>query len=603
MKLTPALISNLVKTQIPDIKDLDVSNKQISHIEDISACVSLRKLNLSNNDIKSPDALSGIQYLDELTLLNLSGNRLESCEGVQKLSGLFGRQKEPSEHTDRRIRLPSLLTKPYFTPLFNESVLNMSHNEVNRISIHVTQLKALKALILNHNKIKTVENIGNLLDLNTLVLSHNKIDTLPTLPTLINLTKLSVAHNNLRLIPDLSFNTALKEARLNDNKILTIPDTVRACNALEILDLGNNLLREWSDIAPLGSLIHLLNLNLKGNPICQKPDYKEKQNLYLHNIALQILQLIPSLRVLDGVRFDPKFLERRQKQQAFSKVKQEKQQMLAKKKEIKKRKREEVGNDGSGDDMEVDEEGAGKKRKELAVENGRKDTARVKTKKREKRGAMERESESNTRGKVPGKETKKVGLKGRGPLAPHLLQAQQYDRDSDGDAEMEEASVKEKISHLKTARVAVTEPKESISSKKQSTSTPGVSKSGKKNKQSKAETDTATPKKKPTSTHADSFFEDVQKPSNPTTTTTIQPQTPSPPDPAPSAQALLRSGVVAVIDHTKKASAKGSKAGTRPMRAQIDITAVLETEARKRTLLGDGDPEDGGTGLGVDQWD
>jgi hypothetical protein len=31
-----------------------------------------------------------------------------------------------------------------------------------------------------------------------------------------------------------------------------------------------------SDIAPLGSLLHLVNLNLKGNPVSEKEDYKEK---------------------------------------------------------------------------------------------------------------------------------------------------------------------------------------------------------------------------------------------------------------------------------------------------------------------------------------
>ncbi|ORX42107.1 hypothetical protein BCR32DRAFT_288417 [Anaeromyces robustus] len=47
------------------------------------------------------------------------------------------------------------------------------------------------------------------------------------------------------------------------------------------------------------SLLHLSNLNLKGNPITQQENYKEK-----------ILDLVPSLKVLDGERFDKKFLER-----------------------------------------------------------------------------------------------------------------------------------------------------------------------------------------------------------------------------------------------------------------------------------------------------
>jgi hypothetical protein len=32
----------------------------------------------------------------------------------------------------------------------------------------------------------------------------------------------------------------------------------------------------YSDIAALGSLLHLVNLNLKGNPVTEKEDYKEK---------------------------------------------------------------------------------------------------------------------------------------------------------------------------------------------------------------------------------------------------------------------------------------------------------------------------------------
>jgi len=50
----------------------------------------------------------------------------------------------------------------------NYKVLNMSHNELNRISIHITNLVDLKALILNHNKIKTIDNLASLTNLNTL---------------------------------------------------------------------------------------------------------------------------------------------------------------------------------------------------------------------------------------------------------------------------------------------------------------------------------------------------------------------------------------------------------------------------------------------------
>lgn len=112
------------------------------------------------------------------------------------------------------------------------------------------------------------------------MISHNKIDKAPRLSSLSQLTKLSAAHNQLTEVPDLSHNTLLKEIRLNDNKIAQIPETLRKCNAIEIMDFGNNNLSNWTDIAPFGSLSKLHNLNLKGNPLAKKKDYLEKVFLY-----------------------------------------------------------------------------------------------------------------------------------------------------------------------------------------------------------------------------------------------------------------------------------------------------------------------------------
>ncbi|ORX34092.1 hypothetical protein BCR36DRAFT_588565 [Piromyces finnis] len=92
-----------------------------------------------------------------------------------------------------------------------------------------------------------------------------KMDKLLGIYILTLLNKLSIAHNKIRVFPDLRMNTELKE-----------------------LHLGNNFLKEFSDIENLKSLFHLNNLNLKGNPVTKLENYKEK-----------ILDLIPSLKVLD----------------------------------------------------------------------------------------------------------------------------------------------------------------------------------------------------------------------------------------------------------------------------------------------------------------
>jgi Leucine-rich repeat (LRR) protein len=91
MKLTPAIIaSQAAGVDLQQLKDLNMSKKDINHIEDISTCGNLHKLILSHNKLSSTDSIAGLQYLPSLTLLNLSGNQLESFEGVQRLKTLFG---------------------------------------------------------------------------------------------------------------------------------------------------------------------------------------------------------------------------------------------------------------------------------------------------------------------------------------------------------------------------------------------------------------------------------------------------------------------------------------------------------------------------------
>ncbi|KAG0053331.1 hypothetical protein BGZ83_001296 [Gryganskiella cystojenkinii] len=416
MKLTPAIIaSQAANVDIQQLKELNMSKKEINHIEDISICINLHKLILSHNSLASTDSVAGLQHLQSLTLLNLSGNQLDSFEGIQRLKTLF--------------------------------VLNMSHNELNRISMHIEKLVNLKALVLNNNKIKVVDHIGGLLELNTIVLSHNRIQELPSFPRLTKLTKVSAAHNELRQIPDFSENGMLKELRLNHNKLLTIPDSLRRCTALDILDLGGNMLREWSDVAPLGSLMHLINLNLQGNPICDKPDYKEK-----------ILALVPSLRVLDGERFDKKFLEikaKRAEHKEFVQSMQKKREDLEKKKTLKKIKRGELNSEDVDEEVLADaDQFERKKKKSKDEKKEKKDKKARKEEKKAKKGSKkEGESEDEVMESADeeegsGKKLSKKDKKTKSEKSSKKRSRDQGDDEEKEDVAEEEESPKKKKSTL-----------------------------------------------------------------------------------------------------------------------------------------------------------
>lgn len=269
------LTKKLLLEYIPDAetsKQVDLKGKGIGMIEDVSMPACFR-LDLTGNALSSEECLTGLRKCTSISFLNLSENQLKTLQGVQ--------------------RLPHL------------QVLNVSHNAMEKLSCHLLQCSGLKALIVSHNQLQTLDHLTNLKQLGTLVISNNPLKTLPDLSMLTALTKLSVSHCKLNGVPDVSKNTKLKELRLNGNNITSIGKK-KLPESIEILDLGNNKIASLDKLTALAHLPKLSNLNLKSNAVTEMDGYKE-------NIKV----LVPKVRVLDTERFDDKFVARKKKREAM----------------------------------------------------------------------------------------------------------------------------------------------------------------------------------------------------------------------------------------------------------------------------------------------
>lgn len=95
MKLSSAILSDWCQKQPPEITEADASKRGISTVEDLSQCTSLRKLNLSKNELGGKHPLAGLHKLSSLTWLNLSENKLDSLDGIQSLENLIGKSDKP----------------------------------------------------------------------------------------------------------------------------------------------------------------------------------------------------------------------------------------------------------------------------------------------------------------------------------------------------------------------------------------------------------------------------------------------------------------------------------------------------------------------------
>ncbi|RKP26566.1 hypothetical protein SYNPS1DRAFT_27757 [Syncephalis pseudoplumigaleata] len=215
MKLSAKTLAELLPNEsLERLTCLSLRGRSIAHIEDLSKVLpALKRVDLTDNAIRKPDALSGLRKCKGVTQLVLQGNQLTELDWVAWL---------PKEL----------------------HVLNVSRNQINILPECINACKGLRALMLNHNKLKRVDVLTKLPELNTLVVSHNQIEALPMLDRLPELVKLSAAHNTLRAMPDMRQLRKLRELRLSGNKIHQLSTDALPEN-IRVLDLGDNLITSW----------------------------------------------------------------------------------------------------------------------------------------------------------------------------------------------------------------------------------------------------------------------------------------------------------------------------------------------------------------------
>lgn len=78
----------------------------------------------------------------------------------------------------------------------------------------------------------------------------------------------------------------LKSLNLSDCQITTVSFEKNLFKSLEKLNISNNKLESWRDIAQFNLLPCLTDLNVKGNPVvCREEDYVRAFNLVLGRVA------------------------------------------------------------------------------------------------------------------------------------------------------------------------------------------------------------------------------------------------------------------------------------------------------------------------------
>ncbi|KAM3607878.1 uncharacterized protein V6R79_015586 [Siganus canaliculatus] len=215
-------------------KTLDVSRNNIFFLHSRFLNLgALRCLNLSGNAMSQSLNGSEFTYLKNLKYLDFSANRLD------------------------------LLYSNAFAELTSLVVLDISHNNhyfesegVTHMLNFTRNLKNLKVLMMNHNKISTSTNTEMVSEsLERLEFRDNRLDMLwrdgdiryvNYFKRLQNLTVLDISHNNLNFIPQLVFSglpEKLSELHIKNNKLKSFSwGKLQLLHSLQVLDLSGNSL-------------------------------------------------------------------------------------------------------------------------------------------------------------------------------------------------------------------------------------------------------------------------------------------------------------------------------------------------------------------------
>lgn len=199
-------------------EEIELKNKRISTIADLSWCLELVRLELSYNLITD---LTPIENLTALRFLSLRGN---------KISNLFPLQR-----------------------LINLETLSLYDNSVEDIS-PISSLTHLSSLLLNDNNISNLSSLTGLIRLKSLHASNNNITSIGTLGGLTNLCELGLSNNHIHDISSLRSLTNLTKLYLDGNPISNI-DVILNLQNLKMLSIdkktcNDEFLREFKARIP-----------------------------------------------------------------------------------------------------------------------------------------------------------------------------------------------------------------------------------------------------------------------------------------------------------------------------------------------------------------
>ena len=255
----PAAVSGLEK-----LTKLVLRQNHIEVVENLARMRSLRELDLYENKISAVG--SGLAQCPALTSLDLSFNLFREIKGLDPLGASL-----------RRLYLIAnkITAISGLEELKQLELLELGSNRLRKIQ-GLARVTRLTELYLGRNKITALEGIAHLSRLRVLSMQSNRVVSLvaPRPLEMPNLEELYLSHNGVERIEGLQGLPNLRVLDLGSNRIKRI-EGLEPLLKLRELWLNNNFISSFDDLKCIRAR-KLKAIYLEQNPIHKDPQYEAK---------------------------------------------------------------------------------------------------------------------------------------------------------------------------------------------------------------------------------------------------------------------------------------------------------------------------------------
>ncbi|MCR9062890.1 MAG: TIR domain-containing protein [Cytophagales bacterium] len=305
LNLSENSISNIsTLRELNSLEHLDLSSNKIGEITELGELQKLKSLIIGGKNLEDISIINELQNLESLELYGISGSSTyQGLTGIQNLNSLSLSGFGP-EYVDRNwlSGFPYLRNLGLHFGLCDISfVANLKHlknlwlddNRLEDIS-EISELKSLISLDLTGNFIEDIDSLAKLSELTSLKMGGNRVKSLSSITKLDKLLTLDLRSNAINNISELGHLRNLRSLNISRNKIDDISVLANLTNLISI-DLSENNI---GDISAVADLVDLKNLNaqsLKLNDISALYRLENIEKLSVGGNSLQDISVLSKM--------------------------------------------------------------------------------------------------------------------------------------------------------------------------------------------------------------------------------------------------------------------------------------------------------------------